>query len=146
MENSTPENPNNPEYRASLQPFSENNEQKIEIAQEELHVSKRIETEKLYFSKEVITEDVRIPVELMREDIEIEHIPKNIELTEIPKIQISDDLTIIPVFEEVAVIVKKIMLVEEIHIRKNKTSEVQVIQDSIRKEVFKKDQNQNTLY
>ncbi len=122
--------------------FTNREEQKIELLQEELQISKRTETEKLYFSKEVITEDVRIPVELLREDITIEHVPKNIEIDSIPKIQISDDLTIIPVFEEVAVVVKKLMLVEEIHIKKNKSSEVQVIQDSVRKEIFKSDNNQ----
>lgn len=143
MENSKPLNSEeNLTENFSYPPRSESEEHVIPLIKEELNISKKLESEKLYFHKEVVTEDVRIPVELLREDITIEHIPKNIEVEEIPRIQISDDLTIIPVFEEVAVVVKKLILVEEIHIRKNKSSEVQVIQDSVRKEIFRSDNNQ----
>lgn len=143
MENSKPLNSEeNLTENFSYPPRSESEEQVIPLIKEELNISKKLESEKLYFHKEVVTEDVRIPVELLREDITVEHIPKNIEVEEIPRIQISDDLTIIPVFEEVAVVVKKLILVEEIHIRKNKSSEVQVIQDSVRKEIFRSDNNQ----
>lgn len=145
MENSKPLNSEeNLTENFSYPPRSESEEQVIPLIKEELNISKKLESEKLFFHKEVVTEDVRIPVELLREDITVEHIPKNIEVEEIPRIQISDDLTIIPVFEEVAVVVKKLILVEEIHIRKNKSSEVQVIQDSVRKEIFRSDNNQIT--
>lgn len=120
-------------FRPAVQ---QDKEQIIELAQEEISVSKKVITETRQFSKTVVADEVTIPIELTSEDIIIERFPKNEELESVPQIQNLEDKTIIPVFEERAVVVKKLFLVEEIHITKKYNSEVFEVKETLRKEVF----------
>lgn len=55
-------------------------------------------------------------------------------MSEAPQVRIEGDVTIVPVMEEVLVIEKRLMLVEEIHIRRVATREDVSIPVELRKQ------------
>lgn len=76
-----------------------------------------------------ITGTITIQKEVNEQNIEVEltdsttnyiesRIPFNVVVDEIPQIRTEGDTTIIPVIREEAVVVKRLVLVEEIHLRK----------------------------
>lgn len=96
---------------------------KIPVIEEQLRVDKQIvETGKLHVSKKVYTDDVTVEVPITREEFSVKRVPKN-ELLEStpPAIRHEGDTTIIPVLKEV--LVKRQVLVEEVHITKRKIKE-----------------------
>ncbi len=117
----------------------ENSDKKIELVSEELNISKKVDTHTRIFKKEVVEEQVNIPVELLQENIEIQRVPINMEVDSFPEIRHEGDVTIIPIVREEAVIVKKLILVEEIKLTKKSSTETQFVQDTVRKEVFNED-------
>ncbi len=58
------------------------------------------------------------------EAVEVTRVARNIPVTgAVPEIRTEGDVTIVPVFEEVLVVEKRLMLKEELHIRKRTTTE-----------------------
>jgi uncharacterized protein (TIGR02271 family) len=107
----------------------------ISIHEEKMHLSKEVvEKRKITIHKKVNTETVSHDVPLLHDHVQIEHIPVNKEVTEIPKIRETGNVTIIPIIEEVAVITKKIMLVKEIHITKEQIETLEHIETALRSE------------
>lgn len=108
--------------------ISENPEKPLEedmvipVIEEEVQVSsRRVERSTILINKEIRTEDVSIDIPEISEQYTIERIPKNELLDEKPQIRYEGDSIIIPVVREV--VVKRILLTEEIRLTKN-TSEV----------------------
>ena len=101
-------------------------EQKIVIPLVEEHVSvtkRETETGRVRVRTQV---DERIEVirqELARDEVEIERVPMNRHITEMPKIREEKGVTIVPLVEEVLVIEKKLMLVEEIRLSRKRSYE-----------------------
>jgi stress response protein YsnF len=101
-------------------------EQKIVIPLVEEHVSvtkRETETGRVRIRTHV---DERIEVirqELARDEVEIERVPMNRHITEMPTIREERGVTIVPVVEEVLVIEKKLMLVEEIRLSRKRSYE-----------------------
>jgi uncharacterized protein (TIGR02271 family) len=92
---------------------------KIPLVEERLAVSKRqVETGKLRVRVAVEERTEMVPVELAQDEIEIERVPRNVPVTELPAVRLEGGTTIIPVVEEVVVVEKRLMLVEEIHVRR----------------------------
>jgi len=90
----------------------------IPLAEETLHLTKRlVETGRVRVSltTEVIQEQVRETVRTRR--AEITRVPVNREVSEIPPNRQDADVLIIPVVEEVMVVVKRLVLREEIRLR-----------------------------
>ena len=61
--------------------------------------------------------------QLARDEVEIVRVPRGIEIETVPEISQVGDVTIVPVVEEVLVVEKKLMLVEEIHLSRVRTSQ-----------------------
>ena len=101
-------------------------EQKIVIPLVEERVSatkRKVETGRVRIRTHV---DERIEVirqELARDEVEIERVPMNRHITEMPKVREEKGVTIVPVVEEVLVIEKKLMLVEEIRLSRKRSTE-----------------------
>lgn len=110
--------------------------QNIELVAAELSVSKQTVAETVIFEKSFITEKVEIPEELRSEEIAVNRIPINQEVTAVPGIRMEGDTTIIPVVKEVAVIQKKLVLVEEIHVTKNTSLATEIVSGEVRHETF----------
>jgi len=100
----------------------------IPLVEERLSVSKRqVEGGRLRVRVTVDEREERVPVTLAHDEVEVERVPKNLPLTELPSVRLEGNTTIIPVVEEVVVVEKRLLLVEEIHVRRKtgtSTSEV----------------------
>lgn len=96
----------------------------IPLVEERVSASKReVETGRVRVRTHV---DERIEVirqELARDEVEIERVPINRHITEMPQVREEKGVTIVPVVEEVLVIEKKLMLVEEIRLSRKRTYE-----------------------
>jgi|GEM_PF-2313322 len=107
----------------------------IRVLKEDIDISKKVvDGRKISLHKSVSTETVSNNVVLLHDNIRIEHITFNKEVGEIPKIREKDNITIIPVIEEVAVVTKKIILVKEIHITNDQIEKIEHIETLLRKE------------
>lgn len=108
----------------------------IPILEEHLKVSKKvIETAHVRLSKTVNESIESIEVPLKEDEIVVNRVPKNELLDAMPAAsRYEGDVMIIPVLKEVAVIEKRIMLVEEIHVSKKQTERTETTEVTLRKE------------
>ena len=72
--------------------------------------------------------------DLDRASVEVTRVPVNRDITAIPEIRTEGDITIIPVVEEVIVVEKRLVLTEELHIRRTTTTESVNLPVSLRKQ------------
>jgi uncharacterized protein (TIGR02271 family) len=100
----------------------------IPLVEERLTVGKRqVEAGRLRVRIRVEEREERVPVSLAHDEVEIERVPKNVPVTELPSVRLEGNVTIIPVVEEVVVMEKRLLLVEEIHVRRRTgTSEEEI--------------------
>jgi stress response protein YsnF len=91
----------------------------IPVAEEEVRIGKRTRTTGVTRVKKTIEEREEIVDEpLLAEEIEIERVPINRFVEKAFPIRNEDDVTIVPVFEEVMVVEKRLRLKEEVRIKK----------------------------
>jgi uncharacterized protein (TIGR02271 family) len=103
------------------EPFAEDKDIVIPVLREEVEVDKRIvERGGVIIEKKTETEEISIDMPLLSDEINIEKISINQYIDSYPETKQDDQEIIIPVVKEV--IIKKLLLVEEIHITKNKTT------------------------
>jgi len=107
----------------------------IALAQETVEFGKR----------RVVTSRVRVRTEtdviqtvatgdLDGETIEITRVPVDAFIDAAPEIRVEGDLTILPVVEEVLVVEKRLVLVEEVHIRRVPTRQAVEIPQTLRRQ------------
>ncbi len=90
---------------------------KIPVIEEQIKIEKSIiETGKIQISKHITEHDELINIPLLHEEHVIEHININVFVDDLPVTRYEGDTMIIPVLKEV--VVKRILLVEEIRITK----------------------------
>jgi uncharacterized protein (TIGR02271 family) len=107
----------------------------IPLVEEQLEVSKRaVESGRVRVHVTVEERRQEISEELLRDDVEVERVPRNIAITELPHVRLEGSTTIVPVVEEVVLVEKRLMLVEEIHIRRRSETEVRTIPVTLRSE------------
>ena len=107
----------------------------IPLVEERLEVTKRaVESGRVRVHVTVEERQQEISQELLRDDVEVERIPRNVAISELPHVRLEGTTTIVPVVEEVVVVEKRLMLVEEIHIRRRSETEVRTIPITIRSE------------
>ena len=107
----------------------------IPLVEERLSVTKRqVEAGRLRVSIKVEEREERVPVELAHDEVEVERVPKNIPVSELPGVRLEGSTTIIPVVEEVVVVEKRLVLVEEIHVRRKIATTTQEIPVRLRTE------------
>lgn len=106
----------------------------IPIMEEHLHVgTKMVETGRVHVSKKVLTENYDADLTILKEEVTVEKRPVNQYIDgDAPGIRLDGDTTIIPVIKEV--IVKRLLLVEELHITKRRTETVVPVHEQLRKE------------
>jgi uncharacterized protein (TIGR02271 family) len=107
----------------------------IPLMEERLSIEKRkVETGRVRVRVTIEERDETVTEELLRDELQIERVPKNVRLTEQPRVRLEGSTTIVPVVEEVVVIEKVLMLVEEIHISRRAVAEVTEIPVRLRAE------------
>lgn len=111
----------------------------IPVLEEQLKVSKKvIETARVTLSKTVNESIESFDIPLKEEEIVVKRVPKNELIETMPAgSRYEGDVMIIPILKEVAVIEKRIMLVEEIHVTKKQTEKTESQQVALRKEDVK---------
>jgi uncharacterized protein (TIGR02271 family) len=96
----------------------------IPLVQERLEVGKRnVETGRVRIRTVVNERLERVAQDLQQEDVSIERVPVNREVTHPPEVRELDGVLIVPVLEEVLVVEKRLVVKEELHIRKKRSSE-----------------------
>ena len=125
-------------YSKDLQPKESDKAGKITvpIIEEYVTVGKKVvETAHIRVSKTINEKTESFEIPLKQEEIVVKRVPKN-ELIDIipPASRYEGDIMIIPVLKEVAVIEKRLMLVEEIHISKLHTEKIETQEVTVRKE------------
>ncbi len=107
----------------------------IPLVEERLAVSKQqVESGRLRVRIAVDEREEMVPVELAHHAVEIERVPKNVPLDALPSVRLEGNTTVIPVVEEVVVVEKKLVLVEEIHVRRKTETRTEDIPVAIRSE------------
>ena len=103
----------------------------IPVLQEEVLVGKKVvETGKVRILKTVSEQQEMIDIPLVQEEIHVERVPMNQYVDALPPaVRYEGDITIIAVVKEVLVIEKRLLLVEEVRVTKNKvqTNETQEV-------------------
>jgi uncharacterized protein (TIGR02271 family) len=107
----------------------------IPLVEERLEVAKRlIESGRVRVHVTVDEREETVTEQLMRDDLQIERVPRNVVLTEVPHVRLEGNTTIVPVVEEVLVVEKALVLVEEIHICRRSVAETAEIPVTLRVE------------
>lgn len=106
----------------------------IPVVEEHLRISTSlVETGRVHISKKVVEEPYDAHVSVLHEEVSIEKKPINQFIEgEVPATRQEGTTTIIPVLKEV--IVKRLFLVEEIHITMLRTEQTIPVHEQLRKE------------
>jgi uncharacterized protein (TIGR02271 family) len=90
------------------------------LAHERVRVDKRVvETGRVTVRTNVQEHETWVQEELAREDVQVEWVNVDREIDEIPPVRTEGDTLIIPLFEEVLVVEKRLVLRQEIHVRRH---------------------------
>ena len=102
----------------------------IKLVEEQAVVSKlAVPGDTIRVRTEIDTENETVSLDVRRENYVVDRVVHNTVVTSIPEIRREDGLTIIPVLEERAVVVKQLVLVEEIHIRED--HKVETVEETV---------------
>ena len=105
---------------------------RVQRSEEELRAGVRQrEAGSMNVKKSVRTEREEVRVPRRREEVEVERIPTNQEVAEA---EFGDEEVVVQVFEEEVVVSKRIVLKEEIRLRKRVVEEVETFEVDLRKE------------
>jgi uncharacterized protein (TIGR02271 family) len=100
----------------------------IALAEERLSVGTRqVETGRVRVRVVTDEETVTAEATLFDHGVDIKHVPVGRVVTEVPQVRQDGETTVIPVLEEILVVEKRLVLIEEIHIRRT-TSQTDVEQ------------------
>jgi uncharacterized protein (TIGR02271 family) len=107
----------------------------IPLVEEEVRVDKRsVTTGRVRVRTTVDVETELAKATLDGETVEVTRVPIDRIVDRAPGIRTEDDVTIIPIMEEVLVVEKRLVLKEELHVRKQATTETVEIPIELRKQ------------
>jgi uncharacterized protein (TIGR02271 family) len=96
----------------------------IPITEEELRIDKRmVTTGKVRVQTRVDVETEMVKATLDGETVEVTRVPIDRIVDRAPEVRTEDDVTIIPILEEILVVEKRLVLKEELHVHKRRTTE-----------------------
>jgi len=107
----------------------------LKLQEEQLVARKTLEETGRVRVRKVV-EDVprRLEVDAYYEDVQIEHVPVGRVVTEQERPREEDGVYILPVYEEQLVVVKRLVLKEEIRIRRHGATERRLFEETVRRE------------
>jgi stress response protein YsnF len=106
----------------------------VPVVAEELQVEKQTVENQVRVKKVVHEHEEIIDEPLLREDVDVRVVPVNKVINGPVPVREEGDTTIIPVFEEVLVVEKRLVLKEEIHVTKRRDVEHQPQKFTLREE------------
>ena len=96
----------------------------VPVLAETLHVDKQlVETGRVVLHKTVHVETQTVDLPLRQEQVQVQRVAVNRYVDEAPAVRYEGDLMIVPVLREELVVTKRLLLVEELHVR----TEVQTV-------------------
>jgi uncharacterized protein (TIGR02271 family) len=99
-------------------------ERKLQLFAEELSVAKeKLETGRVRVSTRTHEREAVVDEDLARERVEVETVPMNLGIDAVPEVRQEGDTTIIPVVEEQLVVERRLVLKEEVRIRRVRSTE-----------------------
>lgn len=99
-------------------------ERAIPLVEERAIVSKRVVPKgRVQVNARVEQREKLVETDLMHEEVEIERVPLGVEVETPPPVRQEGDVTIVPVVEEVLVVEKRLVVVEEIHLRRTRRTQ-----------------------
>ena len=114
----------------------------IPLVEERVKVAKReVETGRLRIQVSVEERQDDVEIDLASQDVEIERVAVNKAVTSVPSVRLEGNTTIIPVVEEIVVVEKRLVVVEEIHVRRKSTTESRRIPVTLKSEQVKIDRS-----
>ena len=110
-------------------------ERTIELREEELVAHKDFrELGEVVIRTEIEEVPGRLEVEAQREEVEIEHVPVGQFVSEREDPWEEDGVLVVPVYEEQLVVVKRLVLREHLRIRRVRTAETHLYEDTLRRD------------
>ncbi|UFH54257.1 YsnF/AvaK domain-containing protein [Spirosoma sp. KNUC1025] len=107
----------------------------IPVIEEELHIGKRtVETGVISVVKHVFEEAQTVDIPVSREEVTVEHVAVYQYVDEAPAVRYEGETMIIPVLREVLVTEKRLLLVEEVHVTRQKITDRETHEVMLRKE------------
>jgi len=117
----------------------------IPVIQEAVRVEKReFESGKVVVHKTVVERDEAVEILLRQQDLSVERVPVGRVVSEAPQTRQEGDTLIVPILEEVLVVEKRLMLKEELHIRKQSSERTEHQMIRLRSEQVKIEQTGRT--
>jgi len=102
----------------------ERDEVVIPVVEEEVVAGKQpVKTGSVRVDKHVETRIRKIETPLLHEEVEIQRVPVNRVVNEVPPVRKKGDVIIVPVVEEELVVTKRLILKEEVHLLKRRTKD-----------------------
>ena len=116
----------------------------IPLVEERVVVTKReVETGRLRVQVSVEERQDNVPVDLAHDEVEILRVPVNKAVSQLPSVRLEGSTTVIPVVEVVVVVEKRLVVVEEIHIRRKSVTETREIPVTVKSERVRIDRSGN---
>jgi len=110
-------------------------EEVIPLLEESVSISKRsVERGRVRIDVRVSQREQVLEQTLQRRDVEVERVPINRVVETVPVARQEGDVMIIPVVEEEVVMVKRLVLREEIHVRQRTTQRTEQFSVTVRSE------------
>lgn len=107
----------------------------VPLVQEEVQLGARaVETGRVRIVKRVREEEQLVQRPLLREAVDVQRVPIEQFVEQVPEVREEGNVLIVPVVEEVLVIEKRLMLKEELRISRQRTSEPYSTQVTVRTE------------
>jgi uncharacterized protein (TIGR02271 family) len=107
---------------------------KIPLVEERATIEKNtVETGRVRIRTVVGEQLARVSQDVAYDDVSIEHVAVNRQVSQPPPIREENGVLIIPILEEVLVVEKRLVLKEELHVRKNRKHERAVQSVRLRK-------------
>lgn len=109
--------------------------QTIALVAERATIGKRrVDWHRVVVRTETVDESEVLHPELARAEVTVTRVPVGRDIDAAPETRVEGEVTIIPVVEERLVVHRQLVLVEEIHLRQTRVSEVVPIEVSLRKQ------------
>lgn len=123
--------------------MSDEPEQRIPLVEERARIEKRVVERNRVSIRTATTERQQVLSDTLRgEELDIRRVAVNQQIDAIPSVREEGDVVIIPIVEERAVLVKHLVLVEELHVRRKLLHEPIEVPVTLRStEVFVEPQN-----
>lgn len=120
--------------------MSDETERRVPLVEERARIDKRVVERDHVTIRTAITESQQVLSDaLRREQVDIRRVAVNQEVDAIPGIREEADVIIIPIVEERAVLIKRLVLVEELHVQRKVLEEPVQVPVSLRSTVESQD-------